>query len=217
MADRNMTEKGFLYKAKGKISAAAFIAQHREWLVSGTLAPLTTPVLAKLEAGELYPTQALNELCKAVMGHMVARQIVEGETKINREPSAGTSGGGGARTTKPYTATVYDEKGNMQSRMTQDSEGAEKDVDLKLGFDCHYKAQGWCDRRLDQGGPGWYALIVDNASGRVIDRIERAASIGRLYSTRPGSGPAMKKMSKESGGLKWKMKAKGDHFHFSKG
>ena len=216
MADRKMTEKGFLHKAKGKVSATAFIAQHREWLVTGTLAPLTTPVLAKLDSGEIYPTQALGDLCQAVMGHMVARHIFEGENKIDKAPaSTGTGTGTRTGTSKPYTATVYDESGNIQCVLTRDTEDAEKD--LVSYFDCHHKAQGWCDRRLDQGGPGWYATIVDNATGNVIERIDRDASLHRLYSKRPGSGVATKKVATASGGLSWRMKAKGDHFHFSKG
>lgn len=200
MSERKMTEKGFLNKAGGKVSAAAFLAQHREFLTTGTLASLTSPILAKLDSGEILPTPALGEIKSAVLAHMVAKDIAKGEARAERAE----------RTEKPYTATVYDAEGNVCTRT--DAEGEIKA--LVSNFDDAYKAEGWCDRRLDAEGPGAYALLVHNGTGRT-DRIERDESIGRLYGGRRPS-PVMKQQG-SGGSLGWKMKAKGDHFHFSRG
>ena len=200
MTERKMTEKGFLNKAGGKVSAAAFLAQHREFLTTGTLASLTSPILAKLDSGEIMPTPALGEIRQAVLAHMVAKDIAKGEAAMQREP----------RTVKPYTATVYDASGNICTRTNEEGEIK----DLIQNFDDTVKAEGWCDRRLDAEGPGAYALIVSNVNGRE-QRVERDDSIARLYGQRR-PGPVMKQQG-SSGGLGWKMKAKGDHFHFSRG
>jgi hypothetical protein len=200
MTERKMTEKGFLRKAtSGKISAAAFIAAHREFLTTGTLASMTAPILAKLDGGEIMPTPALSEINSAVLAHMVAKDILKGEAAMNAGP----------RAVKPYTATVYDAEGNVCTRKTEEGEIK----DLIQNFEDTVKAEGWCDRRLDTEAPDSYALIVNNGNGRV-QRVERDASIARLYGGRKPS-PVMKQQS-SSGGA-WKMKCKGDHFHFSKG
>lgn len=200
MSERKMTEKGFLNKASGKLSAAAFIAQHRQFLSTGTLASLTAPILAKLDAREIMPTPALDEIRQAVLTHMIAKDIAKGEAAMNAPP----------RTVKPYTATVYDAGGNVAIRTTEDGEIKE----LISNFDDTSGAEGWCDRRLDTEGPGAYALIVHHTTARVM-RIERDDSIARLCGTRR-PGPVMKQQG-SSGGIGWNMKAKGDHFYFSRG
>lgn len=218
MTERKMTEKGFIRKAtSGKVAAAAFLAQHREWLTTGTLASLTSPILAKLDAGSLMPTPALAEINTAVLGHMVAREIVKGEAAAVREPREASSGT--TRTVKPYTATIYDAHGNVCTRTVEvtTEEGTEIKVkDLISNFDSSVKAEGWCDRRLDDEGPGAFAEIVHNGEGFThVMRVERDAAIGRLYGKRR-PGPVTKG-SPKSAPLGNSMRAKGDHFHFSRG
>lgn len=199
MTERKMTEKGFLHKSSGKVSAAAFLAQHREWLTTGTLASLTTPILSKLDAGEILPTPALGEIKQAVMEHMIAGEIAKGQKAVERgerEPS------------KPYVATVYDAAGNVCVKT--DDEGEVKD--LVKGFDLGQRAQDWCDRRLDEQGPGSYAVIA--WQGTTI-RVEREEAVYRLYGVHR-AGPTMKRQA-SNGSLGWGVKAKGDHFHFSRG
>lgn len=201
MADRNMTEKGFLHKASGKaaVSAGAFLAQHREWLETGTLASLTAPILARLDAGEIMPTPALGEIRQAVISHMIAREIVKGQRAVEhtaKEPS------------KPYLAKVYDAAGNVCTRVGEDGEAK----DLVQGFDLSQRAHDWCNRRLDEQEPGAYALITWQGTTM---RIERDDAIYRLHGAHR-AGPAMKRKP-TSAALGWKMKAQGDHFHFSRG
>lgn len=64
-----MTPKMFLARSTGKVSAAAFLAQYREYLLTGKLAELTMPILQKLDKGEVMPTPALNEIRSIVAAH----------------------------------------------------------------------------------------------------------------------------------------------------
>jgi len=203
---RKMTPKGFLHKAQSKAahSAAAFIAAHREYLMTGGLSSLTGPILVKLDNREVLPTPALGEIKKAVLGFMVAEQIVAGQAKIEKatEPRV-------PRVTKPYTATVYDDKGEIATRVTAEGET----VDMVQGFEDYMRAQDWCDRRLAlDSGDKWKATIVDNRSQRECN-VDRDGAFGRFYK-RP-KAPTVKQSGTGDG--KWRMRAKGDHFHFSRG
>ena len=204
MTERKMTEKGFLHKStKIKVSATAFIAAHRQYLESGDLSLVTTPILVKFDKGQILPTPALGELRDAVMQHMIAVQISKSEAKIL---SAATP-----KTSKPFTATIFDGKGDEVTYT--DTEGNTKT--MVASFDHELAARDWCDRRLFDGAPEWSGKIVDNRSQH-LSMVARGDSVSRTLL--PKRGPTMKDNSAKSAPLRMsgKVRVRGDHFHFSK-
>src|ERR1700687_5031424 len=94
---RVMTPRGFLHKASGKVSAIAFLAQHKAWLETGELACKTTPILVKLEEHkailleakqdtEEEAGKARDEIRGVVLNHMLAKEANKAEEKILNPP-----------------------------------------------------------------------------------------------------------------------------------
>lgn len=184
-----MTEKGFLHKSSGRVSAAAFLQAHREYLESGSLADFTSPILCQLDSGSIVPTIALSELRRAVLQHLLSRQPPVSHTST-------------PRITKPYTGIIYDGDGNIIE---------DNGKRLIKGFDNSTETQRWCDKRLYDGAHHWYAAVENNKGS--IYHIQRNDAIARVL--QESRGPVTR-TNKSAGGA-WKMKAKGDRFHFSKG
>ena len=185
---KKMTDKGFLHRSSGRISAAAFLTAHREYLTTGSLADFTSPILDRLDTGNIVPTLALNELRAAVLEHLLsqhAKAIVKESTP-----------------TKPYTASIFDGKGNI---ITDNGKM------LVKTFNQSTEAEYWCDRRLYDGAQSWYGTIC-HVSGKTL-QVDRLDSIARILKN--SRGPVMRQNKAGSGN--WKMRAKNDHFHFSRG
>jgi hypothetical protein len=208
MATRNMSPKGFLHKASGKISAEAFLAQHRAWLETGELALFTTPILLRLDSRELLPTPALQEIKEVVLAHHLAEEVRLAEEAMNATPKS--------KVHKNYLVTIYNSKGEVQTHI--DSTGKEKE--LISSFDTGSLAQGWADRRLFEGSPDWFAVVqhtkmFDRAGDPLATNIMRDDSIGRILKV--SKGPVMKSKPQSSSRLGFGVKAKQSHAHFSKG
>jgi len=201
--ERKMTPKGFLAKTQTKAanSALAFITQYREYLTTGEVADRTSPIIAKLDAGELLPTPALREIQNAVMTHIIKAD----EKKLEESLTAPANGGG---TRKNWRATIYDAAGNV---MTRTKESGEVE-DLIKGFDLSSDADRWCDRRLFEGTHGWYA-IVEHTSMKVSTRIERGDAIARIL--KKPKGPTVQVKGKSTKTLGFGVKAKQTRVTFS--
>src|SRR5579864_9472553 len=102
--ERKMSPKGFLHKCTTKAanSAIAFLAAHRTFLETGELAIKTSPLLAKLDAGELLPTPCLKEIQYAVMTHIIESD----QNKLDAKVQAAQEGSP-KTTRKPWLATIY--------------------------------------------------------------------------------------------------------------
>lgn len=199
---RVMTPRGFLHKASGKISADAFLAQHRAWLESGELAPLTTPILRELDAKVTLPTPALEVIKMVVLNHMLAKEADKAEEAIlNPAPAAKP---------KAWEATVYNAKGEIQSRTKEDGE----EEDLQKGFDSSSDADRWSDRRLFDGASDWFA-VVRHTTMPLETTILRDDAIARIL--KQPRGPAMKSQAKSAGKLSFGVKVHNDRSVFSKG
>ena len=188
-------------KGGAKVSALSFIAAHREWLEAGSLGEMTAPVLARLDAGEIFPTPALRELQQIALDHHLTRQISAGKAKAERAGKGGTPA-------KPYLAKVFSAGGEV----AVDSEGEE----ISESHESAFKAHGWVNRRLDQGSPGWWGEVVDTRTG-IAERVDRDQALAALYRDRPGAGAVTKRTATGSGSMRPQMRVKGDHFHFSRG
>jgi hypothetical protein len=207
MSEQKMTIKRFVNKAtSGKVSAAAFLAAHRSFLLTGDLAPVTSPILIKLEKGELLPTPALEQVTKVVFDHMMAAEVAKAHQSIENSTAPSVS------TEKPYQATIYN---------LDDSVATQDGKDLIHNAAMQQDAQGWCDRRLNESAPGSYAIIVANnlispKSGLPLTfKVTRDEALGRLNAKKAGA--VTKGENKSTGRLSFGIKAKNDHCHFSRG
>lgn len=205
-----ITIKGFISKASGRVSAVAFLAAHREFLTTGELASVTSPILVKLDKGEIMATPALQELCRVMLDYHLNAEITKGSsaaTKPAKEP-----------TSKAYLVTVYDGKDQVCTRFKEVRDpdtGAIEEVeeDLIHGADSLQAAEGWADRRLFDGAPDWYAVVA-STKGSMRFVVRRDESIARILK-RPHF--AVHKVNKGDGRLGNKMRVKGDKVTFSGG
>jgi hypothetical protein len=203
--ERKMSPKGFLAKTQTKAanSAIAFLAQYREYLTTGEVASKTSPIMAKVDAGELLPTPALKEIQYAVMTH-----IIEADTaKLEKAQDTATRTG----TRKPWKATVFNAKGEIQTRIKEDGDEEE----LVKGFDLGQQADRWADRRLFEGTEGWYAIVEHTTLANIQSRIERGDAIARIL--KQPKGPAIQQKGKSTKTLGFGVKAKETRVTFSRG
>jgi hypothetical protein len=199
--ERVMGPKGFLHKASGKVSADAFLAQHRAWLETGDLSEWTSPILAKVDAKEVMPTPALETIKGLVFAHMMAMDAIKAEKAIEDASKPTTQ--------KPYLATVYDSTGAICTRINDKG----KEVELIQAFELGQRGRDWLDRRLFEGASDWFGVLTFTKDGKT-ENIMRQDSIARIL--KQPRNPVMNKRPQQSK-LGWGMKVKGDHFHSSKG
>lgn len=211
MSERKMSPKGFLHKASQKAanSAAAFLAQHRAWLETGELSLFTSPILRKLDDKELLPTPALSQIKEVVLAHHLAEEVRKAEESMARADQP--------KVRKNYVVTVYDAKGEIQTRKNANTG---EDIELRETFDLSTQAEGWADRRLFDGASDWFAVIESTKMFRedgspLATTILRDDAIARIL--RVKKGPVMKSKPQSTSKLSFGVKAKGDHFQFSRG
>jgi len=197
------TLKKFISQSSGKVSAEAFLKAHYEFLILGELSILVEPIFQRLEKKEVMPTAALNEIRKIAFDFFVeseANKIIAKETSKKTKNTKSTS-------KKMYSAVIYTASGNIATFI--DNEGNEKD--LVFNTDNPLQAESWCNRKLFDL-PNCYGKVVNKVTG-FTNEISRDSAIAAILRTGPIG--AYKKTG--SDGKSWKMKAKGDHFHFSHG
>lgn len=207
--ERKMSPKGFLHKCTTKAanSAQAFLAAHRAFLETGELAQKTSPILAKLDAGEMYPTPALKEIQYAVMTHIIESDRNKLEEKIAAQASPGAPTG----SRKPWLAQILNAEGVVQTRINPKGEVE----DLVKGFDMSADADRWVDRRLFEGAPDWHGQVEHQVIPNVCSRIERADSIARIL--KQPKGPTVHVRGKSTKTLGFGVKCKESRSTFSRG
>lgn len=202
--NRKMSAKGFLHKANLKAgnSASAFLLAHREWLTTGEIASIAMPILAKVEANEIMPTPALQEIKNAVFNHMIASEISKAEKAIEKAQEPGS--------TKAHVATILDENGKIATHIN--AKGNEED--LIKSFDLPQEAMRWVIRRLIEAAPNSYAVIdhIKTVQQEIVTRDDAFA-----IEFRTKKGPVMKAHSKTTSKLSFGVKASQDHASFSRG
>jgi len=202
--DKPLTVKRFLKLASGKVSAQGFLAQHKAFLLSGELAPMTTPILSKVDLGELMPTPALEAISQAVLSHYLACQVRIAEDKIaasqEREESS----------VKNWTTIVYDGAGNVQTHVNAKGET----VELDQTFDLAQRGAEWGMRRLVGGAGDWYAVLSHNLSS-CSETITRGDALAYLF-RKPKAGVS-KKVGSRDGKLSWGAKMVQSRASFSRG
>jgi hypothetical protein len=204
MSDRKMTPKGFLHKTTTKAanSAAAFLASYREYLTTGELAPVASPIIRKLDEGTILPTPALKEIQSVVMAHIIASDQAKVEHAIEEAQQP--------KKTKPWIASVLDAAGNICTRVNSEGETE----DLVKSFDLAQEADRWVDRRLFEGASDWYGQ-VKHATMNVETFIQRNDAIARILKQPKGAVMHQKAVSTKT--LGFGVKAKQDRSSFSRG
>ncbi len=206
--ERKLTPKWFLHKTTTKAanSALAFITAHRDFLTMGELASKTSPILAKLDNKELFPTPALNQIKQAVLDHMIALEANKFEQAIEKAQNDEAQG----KKSKPFVAQILNAKMELCTRLKDNGEIEE----LQKEFDLPQEAQRWCDRRLVEGAPDWHATIDDARTG-THEYILRNESIQRTF--RKKKGPTMHPRKMTTDKLSFGVRAKQDRASFSHG
>lgn len=203
---RKMSAKGFLSKiTKPNVSAAGFISAYREFMLTGELSYVLSPIIARVDAGDLLPTPALVLISNATMYHQIASDTIKAEKAIEEQQNP--------TSVKPknWTATIYDSKDVIQVRINPKGE----EENLIKSFDVSGDADRWVDRRLSLDGQGdWYAVIQHSHSNvRVV--IMRNDAMARFY--RQAKKPTMKAQSKSTGALSFRPHVKESRSTFSRG
>src|SRR5208282_6305168 len=71
-AKMNLSPKVVLHRANTMKSALGFFSAYREYLLTGELANAVSPIIAKVDAGETMPSQALPQVAQAIFEHVCA-------------------------------------------------------------------------------------------------------------------------------------------------
>ena len=194
MTTRSMSPKGFLHKTttKAAASASAFLSTYREWLTTGEIAAVTSPIIAKLDANEILPTPCLEEVKAAVFNHMIAADRLKAEASIEKEQAP--------KKTKPHVGTIYEETGAIATRINNEGEVEE----LIKSFDMPQDCQRWIDRRLVEAAPRSYATM-DHVKTAQQETISRDAAHERIFKEK--RGPVIKSVSKSTPRLGFGVKA----------
>ena len=197
MKTNKMTNKMFLHRSNSKISAEAFLQQHREFLLSGELGLFTSPILSKLEEKELMPTPALEEVRKVVLAHHLAEETRKAEASMTRAQEI--------KAPKNYQGEIRSKDGLLL---------------LEKGFETPQDCERWLDRNLVDGEPECFGIctashVLDKEGAPLSVIIMRGDSIARVF--RKGKSPVMKAQSKSAGKLSWGAKVKQSHASFSRG
>lgn len=182
-----VTPKSFINKFSGKVSALAYIQAHKAWLETGELSEVASPIINKLELGEILPSPALSELFRLALMHT-------GEKENQKAPSG-------------YTVRIVDQAGNLQFDDNGDP--------LEKGCDMYSQAERWADRRLFDGSPDWHATITHISIAALNSEISRQESVARTLK-RP-IGPVSRGAPKNDSRASFGVKCRNDHFNFSRG
>ncbi len=214
---RRMTPQGFLSKAtKTNLSAAGFLAQYREYMLTGEIAYSLKEIVAKVDAGVLYPTPAVAEIATATMNHILAASIIKGKKSIERQlaPKEEKEPKAPREPKKPanWIASVYDASGIICTRTN--AEGEEEE--MVKGFEVSGDADKYTVRRLALDcGPGCYAIVTHTHSANVQTILQRDDALAIFY--RKGRGPTMKVSSKTTSKLSFGATCHESRASFSRG
>jgi len=208
MTTRNMTPRGFLAKANSAKSAQAFFEAHKEYILTGEIAPLVAPLLAAVKRGDMFPTVGLNAIKQAVVAHI----MLEASSKAKEQLAKAAKPKSPPKSNLPYRAEVLD-----------------KDDDIAIGdngdpllafFDKWQDAERWLDRKLFDAAPSdhgeiTHRYVVNGESKNKIHFVTREDAMARILHKGPQG--AFKSLKFGGSKLGFGVKAKNDVSKFSKG
>ncbi len=183
---RPMTPKMFLKKAEAKISASAFIEAHREWLLSGELAPITAPILARIGEGVIGCKQ---QLVKAVFAHMVEEDSKKASAKNKAVAKSTNDDSSEEETTAAYTVAVFADEATLATYPKYSSDEATGEVSVEWkpavrNFKDAGQASRWANKVLFEQ-VGIFAKIIDNRV-KTVETVKRPVAIQEVLITPKG-------------------------------
>ena len=199
-----MSPQGFLSKVNAAKSAAGFIAQYREYMTTGKLAPILSPIVAKVDDGQLDAEGGIKDIANMVMTHIIASDML----KLEQAAESGAQRG----TQKNWLATIYTATGDIAIKIN--SKGEEEE--LVKAFDKSADGDRWVDNRLyNDGEPGWYGVVEFTKATNVRSVIMRDDSLSRIM--RKKKGPVIHQKAVSTKSLGFGVHAKTSGVTFSKG
>ena len=203
-SSRAVSCKSFLSKSNTKAanSSAAFIQAYREFLETGELAVVTSPILARLDAKDILPTPALEEIRQVIFQHLILSDIRKATKSLEKTHSRST--------TKPYQATVYNALGEIQVKAN--SEGEEKE--MIANFEHPQEAVRYSDNRLvNDCSPDCFGVVI-HSSLPYSETVLRIDSFRRLM---PKNKSPFMKVTSPAGGMKSLMRVRESRTTVSRG
>jgi hypothetical protein len=207
--ERKMTVKLFLYKSgtKAANSAEAFINSYREFLTTGEVSSVVSPIIARIDAKEVMPTPGLELIRQACLAHQIAADAAKAEAKLEQQQDSETQ----AEPKRPWNVRVFNARGVLQTRT--DVNGNELDMDQF--FDLSQRASEWADRRLVHDcGADCFAVITHYPSN-TDTLVLRDDAFARVFPK--SKSPIAKRTGAPAGGLGFQAKAKPSRAVFSHG
>lgn len=208
--ERIISLKGLIHRANIAATAAGFFNAYLDNLragkISDELDEIVSPFIRKVQEGSMRAGAALNDLRDSLFKAHLASEQKKAEASIAKAMET--------KEPKAYVATIRNEDGSIMTRQKENGEVEE----LYKEFEKQTDAERWCIRRLFQDScVDWHGEILFTRAPKGIDDtlvIDRNDAIAEVL--RPGKTPMMHR-TKTSATLSNKMKATGDHFHFSRG
>lgn len=192
-----MSVKNFLDKSfKAMFSAAAFLSEHKNWLLNGEVSTYTKDILTKLENGEITPVIALNEINKSLM-HLQLKSPAKTKTTVSTKKKFSN---------KNYVVCIFDKDNNILSN--------DEGEDLIKGFDHSLRAHDWAYRNLCDAPNESYA-VVSNTIGGVSMNVSQRMAYSQMF--KPKTSPFSRKKFPSSSSLGFNAKVKNDVAKFSHG
>jgi hypothetical protein len=191
------TGKMFLHRATGKAlaSAAGFLQQHREFLLTGEFASVTAPILEKIDAKELMPTPGLQAIRQAVMDHLLFLSVKEHSEKIETI-QASVAEVSDVETVEekdnnPWTVRILNADGNVCTRMT--SKG--KVEELIKSFPRASAADRWSVLRLLGESVGCVAEMTNHRIPNLKTTMLRDDAVAEYFKKGPSCSCHVKSTS----------------------
>jgi hypothetical protein len=190
---RQMSVKGFLRKATSAKSALGFLDQYRSYMTTGELSSVLSPIVAKVDSGELMPTPAVSLISHAVMAHIIAIDTAKAEKAIEAQEAGPTSN-------KPWLCTIYNSSDVVQTRLNAQGE----EEDLIKGFGDASSADRYADRNLIECSSDCYA-VVESTTMKVRTVVLRADAMSRVLRAKKSAVVHVKGKSTKSLGFGMKV------------
>lgn len=209
---REISVKGLLHRSNIAASAVGFFAAYTENLAAGKIGEeideVVSPFIRKMNEGKLRAGAALVDLRSTLLTLHLESEHKKAVKALHKSIEDAN------KPPKAYVATVRNEDGQIMTKVNDKGEV----VELYQEFEKQTDAERWCIRRLFHDSEvSWHGEVLFTKCLPGIDDtlvISREDAIAEIL--KPGGRPVMHR-TKTSATLSNKMKAKGDHCHFSHG